>query len=250
MGKYCDFCTSILHADGSNNRGWNKVSTGLYWLSDAIYWPVYLSPAIIAVKSDLTNYKIKVRTAKEFGRKLITAQEVARRTGSIFVINGSFFDQTEKPLGLVVSRGNLLSPLHRGGTTLTGIFQIKNNRPQIIHRDAYNPTGVIEAIQAGPRLLVNGAKTPVNKDQSRSFRTSICVNDHEEVIFASSTRWIIGITLKEMQTMLKKLGCKEALNLDGGGSAQFVYTPPDNQISQRKELVGKDQVPIVIELSN
>jgi len=229
----------------SSNKLWQKTGDMTIRTENA-FWPSALSPSITLFKPNLSKYKIRVRTAKEFDKITTSAQEIARKSGSLFVINGSFFDLQERPLGLVVSRGIAVSPLHKGGTTLTGIFQIKNGKPEIIHRDSFIPDGVVEAIQAGPRLLVDGKRTPITKDTSRSLRTAVCLDQDSQVVFASSTRWLLGVTLQEMQNVLGKVGCKNALNLDGGGSAQFVFSP--SSVTDRRELLGKDHVPIFIEV--
>lgn len=228
------------------NLSWQKVNDEIALRTESAFWPSLLAPKVLLFRPNLYKYRIRVRTAREFGQNTTSAQEISRKGGGLFVINGSFFDHLERPLGLVISRGIAVSPLHKGGTTLTGIFQIKNGKPEIIHRDEFTPNGVVEALQAGPRLLVDGKETPVTKDTSRSLRTAVCLDKSSNILFASSTRWLMGVTLQEMQNILKRVGCKNALNLDGGGSAQFVFSP--SSISDRRELLGKDRVPVFIEV--
>jgi len=225
---------------------WQKINDDIAIGTENAFWPSVLSPNVLLFRPNLYKYRVRVRTATEFGKNIISAQEISRKGGGLFVINGSFFDHLERPIGLVISRGITISPLHKGGMTLTGIFQIRNGKPEIIHRDEFNPNGVVEAIQAGPRLLVNGKATPVTKNNSRSLRTAVCLDQASNVLFASSTRWVMGVTLQEMQDILKRVGCKNALNLDGGGSAQFVFSP--SSIPDRMELLGKDQVPVFLEI--
>jgi exopolysaccharide biosynthesis protein len=230
----------------STTLKWQQIDDDIALRTESAFWPAVLAPNVILFRPNLYKYRIRVRTAREFGKTVTSAQEIARKSGGLFVMNCSFFDHLERPLGLVISRGIAIAPLHKGGTTLTGIFQIKNGKPEIIHRDDFNPNGVVEAIQAGPRLLVDGKATPVTKDTSRSLRTAVCLDQASNVLFASSTRWLMGVTLKEMQEILKRVGCKNALNLDGGGSAQFVFSP--SSIADRQELLGKDQVPVFLEI--
>jgi exopolysaccharide biosynthesis protein len=239
---------SVAYSDDSFSSSieWQKINDDIAISTESAFWPSLLSPNVLLFRPNLYKYRIRVRTAREFGKSVSSAQEISRKSGGLFVINGSFFDHLERPLGLVISRGITISPLHKGGTTLTGIFQIRNGRPEIIHRDNFNPSGVVEAIQAGPRLLVEGKATPVTKDNSRSLRTAVCLDQASNILFASSTRWVMGVTLQEMQNILKRVGCRNALNLDGGGSAQFVFAP--TSISNRIELLGKDQVPVFLEI--
>lgn len=240
------FSTGYADDSFSTTIEWQKINDDIALRTESVFWPSILSPNVLLFRPNLYKYRIRVRTAKEFGKSVTSAQEISRKSGGLFVINGSFFDHLERPLGLVISRGITISPLHKGGTTLTGIFQIKNGKPEIIHRDEFNPNGVVEAIQAGPRLLVNGKATPVTKNNARSLRTAVCLDQASNILFASSTRWVMGVTLQEMQQILQRVGCRNALNLDGGGSAQFVFSP--SSISDRIELLGKDKVPVFLEV--
>ncbi len=91
-------------------------------------------------------------------------------------------------------------------------------------------------LQAGPILLKNYQECiGINHENIPSeigenlpkARTGIGVKNNGNwviaIIEASSKTHPKGLTLKELANFLKSLGCKDAINLDGGGSSTLVY---------------------------
>ncbi|MDB6056608.1 MAG: hypothetical protein JWO95_452 [Verrucomicrobiales bacterium] len=87
--------------------------------------------------------------------------------------------------------------------------------------------GVRTAIGGNPALVRKGKNlqlTPKRKDSMymRNPRTAIGWNDHEffmVVVDGRQKNFSVGMTFGELATLMLKLGCKDALNLDGGGSS-------------------------------
>ena len=85
--------------------------------------------------------------------------------------------------------------------------------------------GVQVAIGGGPALVLNGEAQParVNKSNARHPRSAVGWND-KEILFVTvdgrQPRLSNGMTLPELADFLVKLQCTEAMNLDGGGSAE------------------------------
>jgi hypothetical protein len=85
--------------------------------------------------------------------------------------------------------------------------------------------GVETGIGGGPALVLNGQAQParVNKSTSRHPRSAVGWNDNE-IMFVTvdgrQPRLSNGMTLPELADFLVKLQCTEAMNLDGGGSAE------------------------------
>jgi len=79
-------------------------------------------------------------------------------------------------------------------------------------------------IHSGPLLLLNGDIQPLennNWNNVRNPRTGVCISYNGKVkLITVDGRFYTsaGMTLPEFQTFLKILGCKSAINLDGGGS--------------------------------
>ncbi len=81
--------------------------------------------------------------------------------------------------------------------------------------------GARTALSGGPALLKQGASRPWSPIQARHPRTAVGWNSN--FIFMIEVdgrqRHSVGMTFPEMADYMRKLGCTEALNLDGGGSA-------------------------------
>ena len=85
--------------------------------------------------------------------------------------------------------------------------------------------GVQTAIGGGPELVRGGKAQParVNKSNARHPRSALGWNDKEFVfvtVDGRQPRLSNGMTLPELAEFLVKLQCTEAINLDGGGSAE------------------------------
>ncbi len=88
-------------------------------------------------------------------------------------------------------------------------------------------TGIRTAIGGGPALVRNGKNLqelkPGKADhlRERNPRTAIGWNDHEFLMVVVDGRkpdLSVGMTFPELGALMVRLGCKEAMNLDGGGS--------------------------------
>jgi exopolysaccharide biosynthesis protein len=86
-------------------------------------------------------------------------------------------------------------------------------------------------------LLENGAevalaKTPFN--DNRHPRTCVCITDERQVLLLTAdgrNAQALGLSLPELRTLLAELGCRDAVNLDGGGSTtMWIFGQPDKGI--------------------
>lgn len=84
--------------------------------------------------------------------------------------------------------------------------------------------GVKTAIGAGPVLLHDGAKLPFDPAGPRHPRTALGFNEtHLFFVVVDGRRKDLsnGMTFVELADLMARIGCKEAMNLDGGGSSTF-----------------------------
>lgn len=153
------------------------------------------------------------------GRQVARVDELRRESGAMLVVNASFFDPENRPLGLVVGDGKETSRLRNVDQ---GVFLIADGEPRIQHTRDPLPAGVETAVQAFPRLIVEGRPLRLKPQSSR--RTAICVpGDGTAVIVVVPT----SISLADLAAALARppaeggLGCWSALNLDGGPSTQL-----------------------------
>ena len=173
-------------------------------------------------------------------------RSMARQISVVVGINANFFDESHQPLGLVLSEGKQLHPLQRGGSVLTGIFQIsKKGVPAIIHRDDYDAKDVNLAIQAGPRLLDEGRLIPMKSGQDSSRRSGIAITKDGKILLFATVLRFPGTSFEEVAKLLldPQLGIRDALNLDGGGSSQlFIENTP--ALGNEIFVHGGDSVPV------
>lgn len=211
-----------------------------------------LGPRLLMLRSALKRYRIEVVRATDFGWKSNNVKRLSEASKAVLVVNASFFDERGKPLGLVVSRGIVHQDLHRGGKTLTGIFQVTRSGVSIESRDGYFPRSVIEAVQSGPRLVANDKLVAgLHSNSAVSRRSGVCLDQERRVLFFCTSGIFAGTSLSALQTILQGVGCRDALNLDGGGSSQLYLSPKlPGAASDLEEvyLPGRDDIPVGIAL--
>lgn len=149
-----------------------------------------------------------------------SVKSLAEAHKAIAVINANFFDTASKPLGLVVIDGKVTHPFKK--ISWWSVFCVKGDKPSILHGDAYRDGLCDQAVEAGPRLVVNG-QIPQLKDES-SRKTAIGITrDGKVVLVATDGR----LPIKRLATLFQKseaqggLGCPNAINMDGGTSTQI-----------------------------
>jgi len=85
-------------------------------------------------------------------------------------------------------------------------------------------TGVRTAVGGGPVLIEGGQLRQWKPPQPRHPRTAIGFNDGAFFLVVVDGRQpglSVGMTFAELAELMQRLGCTEAMNLDGGGSSTF-----------------------------
>jgi len=233
---------------------WDKIGSGLEQTNFKINGDSIISSSIALVRSDMQNHRIATIRASEFGWKHATVQSLCKAAGAVACINANFFDEQGKPLGLVISRGILHNKIHKGGGLLTGILFVTPKSVGVAYRDTFSTEGVVEAVQAGPRLVSKGAIVEGLKESSRSSNLSgICIDGQQRVSIFRVTSGVFGGSLHQLQNVLTQpqLGCVEALNFDGGGSSSM-YISGEIQghagAVREESFPGTDEVPVAVGL--
>ena len=150
---------------------------------------------------------------------------VMRRENCLASVNGGYFDPDDKPVGLLISDGNVIAPLRRA-RLLSGVMIVSNGRIQLLRVAEYSPKRkATAALQCGPFLVDRGQAVPGLNDTRSARRTFI--------VTAGSDRAAIGfcsdVTLAELGKILAtpgvtpELKVQRALNFDGGSSSAFWF---------------------------
>lgn len=231
------------HADD-----WEEIRDDLE-MKEVAYPSSALFPARITfLRTSLEKLSLGVVRAQDLGKARLPVKTMVEKSKAIAGINANFFDTEGAPLGLIVSRAIVHRKMHWGGKTLTGILQVKRNGPSIVGRDAFSFGGVLEAVQAGPRLLLRGEKTPSLSDNAYSRRAGVCIDKEGRLILFCVSSGLLGITVPQLQEVLlsEGIGCSDALNFDGGGSAQLHLS--EQGADYRLSIAGSDDVPVMVAL--
>ena len=110
-------------------------------------------------------------------------------------------------------------------------------------------SGVQVAIGGGPTLVRNGQAMEWTGFQMRHPRVAIGWNDNFIFLVEVDGRQralSVGMTFPELASYMVKLGCKEAMNMDGGGSATlWVCGNVINSPSEGKERPGANALVVL-----
>ncbi|MEW9624200.1 phosphodiester glycosidase family protein [Rhodanobacter geophilus] len=158
----------------------------------------------------------------------------ARGQRLLFATNAGIYDRRNAPLGLYVENGKTLVPLNMAhGNPASGNFSLLPNGVFAIYPDghaavrssaAFKADGkpVRWATQSGPMLVIDGQLNPRFVDDSGSlkWRSGVCAKTPTEVVFAVSE---VPVNFHGFARLFRdKLGCRDALYLDGSISQVFV----------------------------
>lgn len=222
-----------------------------------------LASELNIIRTRLKSYKIDILSASDYGLKGSDAKTFCELGNAHVCINANFFDEYGEPLGLVVRDGLKKKKVHKGGSLLDGIFQIIKGTPYIIEREKYKDNLASYAVQAGPILIRSGRSLTTIRDKTtESKRAGICIDNKKRLLLFSSTPGLGGISIEFLQKILLEpsIGCLDALNFDGGGSAQMEISLPSklerenssNRINKEEPKLlnfnGRDNVPVVLAL--
>lgn len=232
---------------------WTAIGTDLERAMVDISPGTIFSAQLLLLRTTLTEYRVEVIRALDFSQKRASVFEMCKASKAQMCINANFFDESGNALGLIVHRGIQLQDIHRGGKTLTGIFYAARDGIKIVPRASYQPERVLEAVQAGPRIL--HGKLPVSGIElhSRSRRSGICIDDRGRLVFFIVASGLLGVSMEELQGALRHadINCADALNLDGGGSSQlYLSSTIPGAVSGLEDIniITRDDVPVALGL--
>lgn len=160
---------------------------------------------------------------------------IARRHGAVIAINGDYYNARKQ--GLVIRNGMLYRPtpyydvaaIFADGTMKT------YTRSQITAKELI-AEGCVQAFGFGPKLM-DGKGNALSAKQLNSIQKKIAnINPRTGIGYFGPNHFafvvvdgrkpkkgMIGMTFVEFANLFKSLGCKEAYNLDGGGSSAMVF---------------------------
>ena len=185
---------------------------------------VDLKEAHLTMKASSPNEEGKLKTKQQMTLQALAYDKSGSRV--LAAVNGDFFAKDGTPQGIYYRNGTCLK-----GTMTDNVctfFAITKNKRAIIgsydEYDSYKEN-IQEAVGGRVRLMTNGNVLPQTVTALEP-RTAIGVTDDNVVyILVADGRnfWYSnGMRYAEMGAVMKALGAKNAINLDGGGSSTFV----------------------------
>jgi exopolysaccharide biosynthesis protein len=192
---------------------------------------------------DLKHATLKLVQAQNPALK--TVSQMAKEHQAIVAVNGSFFSAEGKPVGAVKIDGIWKSFPQKN----RGVFGFSNNGDMFFDRVLLQNGKIVaelsqkpwwdftdNIIGGAPLVISHGIILDVASEQTlESFlkgsyaRTAVCIDEQELlrlVVLDGGDRRTAGfgggMTIGQLALFLKSLGCRNALNLDGGYSSSFV----------------------------
>ncbi|HOF90024.1 MAG TPA: phosphodiester glycosidase family protein [Armatimonadota bacterium] len=157
-------------------------------------------------------------------------------------INANFFDESLNPIGLVITDGKTASRAtipSRSRLQPWGQFLIHKGKARIITNTRDYPQDATQGVQCGPLLVMKGTVNTF-PELPIARRAGVGIDKDGRVIFAISAG---SFTMAQWAACLQsQFGCVDALNLDGGPSAQLA-------VMGHRQPVIKDGVPVPIFLT-
>ena len=175
---------------------------------------------------------------------------IAKRVNAILAINGDYYGVQEK--GYVLRNGVIYRNKSKNNQEdlviyKDGSFEIINESD--ITLEELQELGAYQVLSFGPALVEGESisvttSDEVGKAKSSNPRTAIGIVSDNHYVFVVSdgrTEESEGLSLYELATFMKNLGCKTAYNLDGGGSSTMYFngnvvnnpTTNGNRINER-----------------
>lgn len=153
-------------------------------------------------------------------RGLDETSDVGRRAGATAAINGGFFTKQREPDGLLRIAGTELAP---GNPRRTAAIVLDAGGRPALRRDPGGMfAGAPSALAAGPLLLTDGElPSPRQWSEARHPRSAVGIDAAGRLLLLTvdgRTQPAAGMTLAELAETMRRCGCREAMNLDGGGS--------------------------------
>lgn len=168
---------------------------------------------------------------------------IAKANDFDIAINTVFFmHKSDPPDQRLYQAGDWASSVHllmEDGKVLTGR---REGVSLVIDAQGSAYIGTIKKLPTGAKLVVSGnqqivfrGKNAIEKpDKTRHPRTAIGLADDDKtlvILVADGRRkgWSDGLTTHELAERMLALGCRDAINLDGGGSSTLVMKTPDGE---------------------
>lgn len=211
-----------------------KIAPGIYLKTFAFKKSLFNSNQNVSI------LEIKQKKSLEFDlgyerKTLIPTSEYGKRSNAIAAINGTFFDMANGgSVDYIKSDGRLINENRLSKSSERAIHQkaalsIKGGKLSINKWNGLdNWENLIDAediMVSGPLLIMDGKTENLDKNntfnKTRHPRTAVAINKNKRVLFITvdgRNENSEGMSLFELEKLLRWIKSVNAINLDGGGS--------------------------------
>ena len=217
---------SVIRSDNSydddnisiNIKTYNEYNTSIY-VADIVV-------------SDSSHLKTAFAN-NSYGKNIVAkTSEIADSVNGILAINGDYYGVQEN--GYVLKNGVIYRSSSKNGQEdlviyRDGSFEIINESDisinNLLDKGAYNILSFGPGLVSDNKVIVD-ENAEVGKSMSSNPRTAIGIIDNNHYVFVVSdgrTSESEGLSLYELATFMKNLGCDIAYNLEGGGSSTMYF---------------------------
>lgn len=166
------------------------------------------------LRFDLSRYRPEVVVLGS--EAPLTAASLREKTNAAAAVNGGFFDEGWRSLGLRIATGKTVVNLRP--RVDWGVLVIRGAHAAIVHSREFQPDPAIEqALQVGPRLVVGGQ--PLRLKPQAARRTAVAVDREGRTLTLVATRE--PANAQRLADLLAQIGFEAALMFDGGPSSQL-----------------------------
>jgi uncharacterized protein YigE (DUF2233 family) len=157
----------------------------------------------------------------------MSVYEAKEKWGCKYIINGGFFGEDRKHIGLFVEDGTVLSK-EKQSSLFNGFISMADGNAYITQNALPN---AVNAVQTGPMLIKDSRALKITSNEEKARRMVAAVSQTGDVIFIAlynNSSLVSGPTLSELPNILKEieknssLEIKDAINLDGGAHSAFI----------------------------
>jgi hypothetical protein len=147
-------------------------------------------------------------------------------------VNGGYFDEQFKPIGLRIVNDQMLTPLKRA-RLITGVLLAWPRGVQIVRAREFSQRQKIEAaIQCGPFLVDRSQRVGGLNNSQQARRTFAATGTNERALlgFCSEVSLADLAAILATTPMAADLKIQRALNLDGGSSSAFWFARENGSV--------------------
>lgn len=200
------------------------------------------------------------------GDSLWPTSRLGRQNGATAALNGTFFSFKGGSVDHIKINNRVLDTTsYTPGKELeehrqAAIVINRRGKVAIVSGGAANPRWASErpepnVMVTGPLLIQQGKRSPLKTNafnDNRHPRTCLCVTKDRHVLLLTADgrhKNAAGFSLPELATVMTWLGCRDAINLDGGGSTTlWLADQPENGVvnypSDSKQWIHTGERPV------